>query len=199
MSRDGNSSTTLKLGARARRALGGGRVRAALSLGIVLGLGSVGTLAAWSNSATATSGVFRTAAIEVKLGPTGSASKNFSFDALAKTGLLPGTITEAVLPVQNSGDVKFNYSVSAKAIGNAAVAEQITINTFGGTACTGTALGGGALSTTTSTLLMTAPRGPVNIGTGDSICVRATTGDALWRSMQNQSVTVQFTVTATSV
>ncbi|NKU63947.1 hypothetical protein GS891_12655 [Rhodococcus hoagii] len=38
----------------------GSRTRAVASLGIVLGLGAIGTLAAWSDTATATSGVFST-------------------------------------------------------------------------------------------------------------------------------------------
>ncbi|NKS62899.1 hypothetical protein GS493_09345 [Rhodococcus hoagii] len=56
MSRHEITTSTPTVGGRVRRVLGGGRVRAALSLGIVLGLGSVGTLAAWSDTATATSG-----------------------------------------------------------------------------------------------------------------------------------------------
>ncbi|MBM4468803.1 hypothetical protein GS502_04665 [Rhodococcus hoagii] len=46
MSRHEITTSTPTVGGRVRRVLGGGRVRAALSLGIVLGLGSVGTLAA---------------------------------------------------------------------------------------------------------------------------------------------------------
>ncbi|NKW63306.1 hypothetical protein GS937_02055 [Rhodococcus hoagii] len=45
----------------------GSRTRAVASLGIVLGLGAIGTLAAWSDTATATSGVFSTGSVSLTL------------------------------------------------------------------------------------------------------------------------------------
>ncbi|WP_137723399.1 hypothetical protein [Prescottella subtropica] len=198
MSRDEISTSTPRVGARMRRVLGSGRVRAALSLGMVLGLGSVGTMAAWSTTATATSGAFGTATstpIAVKLGPSGQASKEFPFAALTKGGLLPGSSVDAVLPVQNTGDTAFTYGMTAQAAGDAAVAGQITISVYPGNTCTGTALGSGDLSVARTVVTN---RGVVAAGATDNLCVRATAGNSLTKTMQNKSITVKFTVTATS-
>ncbi|WP_305094041.1 SipW-dependent-type signal peptide-containing protein [Prescottella sp. R16] len=195
MSRDEISTSPPRVGTRVRRVLGGGRVRAALSLGIVLGLGSVGTMASWSTSVTATSGTFRTTAIEVQLGPSGQASKNFPFSDLTKSGLLPGSFVDAVLPVQNTGDMAFAYGMTAQASGDAGVAGQITVGVYAGSTCTGPALGSGDLSATRTVVT---DRGPVEAGATDTLCVRATAGNSLTKAMQGKSIGVTFTVTATS-
>lgn len=198
MSRHEITTSTPTVGGRVRRVLGGGRVRAALSLGIVLGLGSVGTLAAWSDTATATSGEFRTATMNLEVGPSGTSSKNYTFSGLTSSGLLPGTTTEATLPLQNKGELALNYSMTANATGNAAVAGQITISVFAGT-CSGNALASSALSTTSATAsLIPTPRA-ITAGGTDTLCIRATAGNSLTKAMQNQSINVVFTLTATSV
>lgn len=43
------------------------RTRAVLSLGMVFGLGAVGTMAAWSDTATATTGMFSTSSVNVQM------------------------------------------------------------------------------------------------------------------------------------
>lgn len=196
MSRDGIPRTPHTVSARMRRALGGGRVRAALSLGIVLGLGSVGTLAAWTNTATATSGEFRTGVIDLKLGPA-PGSDSYAFNAFSGSGLLPGSTVQAPLEVRNSGDVPFKYSMTAKATGNTDVAEQITLAVFENSNCSGVSTASVTLSTADQS--MVTDRGPIALSGVDTICVKATTGNFLYRSMQNQSINVVFSFTATSV
>ncbi|BCN67525.1 hypothetical protein RE943_09980 [Prescottella equi] len=196
MSRDENTSTTPALGARVRRAMGGGRVRAALSLGIVLGLGSVGTLAAWSDSATATSNDFKTGKIDLKLGPAPGAD-SFTFSAFNGSGLMPGSTVQALLDVRNTGDAPFKYSMKAKATGNVSVAEQITLAVFGTSNCSGTAIT--SFVVTASDQPMITDKGTIIPNDVDTICVKATTGNSLYKSMQNQSINVIFSFTATSV
>ncbi|WP_433610360.1 SipW-dependent-type signal peptide-containing protein [Prescottella agglutinans] len=198
MSRDEISNSTPTVGARMRKTLGGGRVRAALSLGIVLGLGSVGTLAAWSDTATATSGVFKTAAIDLKLGPA-PGTDSYAFSAFSGSGLLPGSTVQAPLEIRNAGDLAFNYSMTARAAGNTSVAGQIALTVFPNSNCSGNALGNPVtMSTTDQTLI--ANKGQVAATSGvDTICIRATAGNSLTKAMQNQSINVVFTLTATSV
>lgn len=70
MSTEQKSGGGARLGARMRSRLGETgwiRTRAVLSLGMVLGLGAVGTMAAWSDSATATTGMFSTSSVQLKV------------------------------------------------------------------------------------------------------------------------------------
>ena len=88
--------------------------------------------------------------------------------------------------------------MTANATGNAAVAGQITISVFAGT-CSGNALASSALSTTSATAsLIPTPRA-ITAGGTDTLCIRATAGNSLTKAMQNQSINVVFTFTATSV
>lgn len=172
-------------------------MRAALSLGIVLGLGSVGTLAAWSDSATAVSNDFKTGKIDLKLGPDATASDNFTFNAFTGSGLLPGSTAQASLDVRNKGDAPFKYSMAAKATGNMDVAGQITLSVFATPNCSGAAAKTITMSGADQTLIT--DKGPFVALTGlDTICVKATAGDALKKTMQNQSINVVFTFAATS-
>ncbi|WP_238773597.1 SipW-dependent-type signal peptide-containing protein [Prescottella equi] len=173
-------------------------MRAVLSLGIVLGLGSVGTLAAWSDSATATSNEFKTGKIDLKLGPEPGVD-SYTFSAFNGSGLMPGSTVQAPLDLRNAGDAPFKYTIKAKVTGSATVAPQIALSVFGTSNCTGTALGAiAAMSTTDQDLLATNnARGPVATSTADTICVRATAGDRLTKAMQSQSVSVVLTFAAT--
>lgn len=66
MSRDQETIRTARMGGRMSETAWI-RTRAVLSLGMVLGLGAVGTMAAWSGSTTATSGMFSTGSIRLEL------------------------------------------------------------------------------------------------------------------------------------
>nr|WP_314142727.1 SipW-dependent-type signal peptide-containing protein [uncultured Rhodococcus sp.] len=90
------------------------RARAIMSIGIVLGLGSVGTLAAWSDTATATSGVFTTGKIDIKLGDPAVDTLPPAFTTtMTKLDLFPNDTRSANLIVSNSGTVGFTYSITA--------------------------------------------------------------------------------------
>ncbi|MEV0948920.1 SipW-dependent-type signal peptide-containing protein, partial [Rhodococcus sp. NPDC049939] len=93
----------------------GGRPRAIASLGIVLGLGAFGTLAAWSDTATATSGVFSTGSIDLQIDGQQANPDAYAFTAWSKSGLYPGERSSAKLPIQNTGSTPLNYTVTATA------------------------------------------------------------------------------------
>ncbi|WP_231569428.1 SipW-dependent-type signal peptide-containing protein [Prescottella defluvii] len=118
------------------------RTRAVLSLGMVLGLGAVGTMAAWSNSATATSGVFSTGSIQLKLNGD---RPSHAFTALEKTSILKGNSVAAMLPVQNTGAVDFAYVAKATANGDAGLASSLTVAVYDGGSSNNTTCSGGTL------------------------------------------------------
>lgn len=90
MSKHEEQQAPASLGTRLVGGATSGRARAIMSVGIVLGLGAVGTLAAWTDNATATSGVFSTGSIEMKLNGDPGDPTAYGFTALTKTGMMPG-------------------------------------------------------------------------------------------------------------
>ncbi|RVW00080.1 SipW-dependent-type signal peptide-containing protein [Rhodococcus spongiicola] len=95
--------------------MSGGRPRALASLGIVLGLGAVATSAAWSDTATATSGVFSTGSIDLQIDGQDGNPDAYAFTAWSKSGLYPGERSSAKLPVQNTGTTPLSYTITASA------------------------------------------------------------------------------------
>jgi predicted ribosomally synthesized peptide with SipW-like signal peptide len=90
---------------RRRRLSKSGKIRAVLALGAVVGLGTVATLAAWSDTGAVT-GTFTTGTIDLKLnGQDGTVA----LTSLAMTNATPGTTVYSLLPVLNNGTVAFTY------------------------------------------------------------------------------------------
>ncbi|WP_430331105.1 SipW-dependent-type signal peptide-containing protein [Rhodococcus sp. ACT016] len=197
MSRDEISNSTPTVGARMRKALGGGRVRAALSLGIVLGLGSVGTLAAWSDTATATSGMFSTATVDLQLNDNPGNPTAYAFTNLTKSGMMPGEFAQATLPVQNKGATVFKYTMSATAAGDSGLAPLMKVTVLEST-CTTAIAGPLGLSTTASTPIITTGR-ELAASTGvEMLCLRVTLDPAVSMAMQNKTLNVSFAFAATT-
>lgn len=102
-----DASGTSAGGSRPRKRLSkSGKVRAVLALGTVVGLGTVATLAAWSDTGSAT-GSFSTGTLVLQLngvhgGPT-------AITALSMSNATPGTTIYALLPVNNAGSIPFTY------------------------------------------------------------------------------------------
>ncbi|MFC8527452.1 TasA family protein [Nocardia sp. NPDC057227] len=186
------------------------RVRALLTLGIVLGLGTAGTLAAWSDSATATSGTFSIGTLDLRVDDT----KELALPALALTGMLPGESVAAQLTAQNRGTIPLTYTMAASTpAGSAALAGYLQISIHPGGAasnaaangmrtgtCSGTRLAQATLTAGGSTPLVSTAR-PIAAGTGtDPLCVVAQLTTAAPVAVQNQSVaSVRFAFTATAV
>ncbi|MBY4129697.1 hypothetical protein HQO83_14965 [Rhodococcus fascians] len=93
------------------------RARAIMSIGIVLGLGAVGTLAAWSDTATATSGTFTTGRLDIKVGtPAVDNDPPLFATTLANPAIFPGDTVSAGLLVANSaGSVANTFTISVLA------------------------------------------------------------------------------------
>lgn len=172
------------------------RARAIMSIGIVLGLGAVGTLAAWSDTAIATSGVFTTGRIDIKLGADPGVDNNpaaFS-TALTNTAIVPGNVVTAPLLVRNSGTVAFNYTLSVVA-SNTGIGNLLNSSVFE-TACGPTALSS-VTGLGTSKPFAGFPR-TIAVGATDQLCISVTMPAGTTVPALGATGTVTYTLVATS-
>ncbi|QCQ90549.1 TasA family protein [Rhodococcus sp. SGAir0479] len=192
-----------------RRHRTGVRVRALLCLGGILGIGAVGTLAAWNEKATATSGTFGTGTITLQLDNT----KTLAMNTLAATNLLPGESVAAMVTVQNKGTLPLTYTMAATTpTGSPPVASQLFVATHsGGTAtntttaglrsgsCSGTKVAEAPLAAAGSVPVIATPR-PVVARTGtELLCVSVRLAASAPVNVQNQTLsTVRLVFTATA-
>lgn len=163
------------------------RARAVLSLGMVFGLGAVGTMAYWTDTATAESGLFSTGEEPLILKINGE-DPVFSFGVIPNLGR--GQSVAAMVELQNEGSIDLVYSVDLVATelqsqvdfgtqpgGDAAQLRQnMTVSLYagGGTdgmTCDGTEVTTPSLPPTTATTLLTGASLPGE--TTDVYCIQA--------------------------
>ena len=172
------------------------RLRALLSLGIVAGFGAVGTLAAWTDSATATA-QFSAGTLDLTL--NGEADDAVDLTSLTMTNMYPGSAKAAVLTVANTGSLPFAYNFATTATGNAALATALTLSVApGGLAadginCAGTALSLGSASLAGSSLTSARTLAPA---AAEQLCIRVSLPAAADNSLQGTSTTATLTFTA---
>ena len=135
------------------------RLRALLASGMVLGLGAVGTLAAWTDESTATA-TFTAGTLDLKLKmmPDGTLADSVVMTSLDVTAMYPGVSKAAMVQVSNSGSLPLTYTLTGSAVAGA--------GGLGGNLCTSLLVGvysGGSASNTATTGSCTGTR----IGTAD--------------------------------
>ncbi|WP_394941391.1 SipW-dependent-type signal peptide-containing protein [Psychromicrobium sp. YIM B11713] len=182
--------------------------RLVLCCGMVFGLGAVGSLAAWQDSSTTTSGNLSAGTIDLTLrqGSSGADGAvgigvNFSFSDLAGTGLVPnGTAIAKQLTPKNSGSIKFGYQIAVSGSGTLATdSTGLNIKILPSATCTPSMVGNtGALYSGKIGGAATAAR-TLTANATDPLCVLAWLDAATANSLQGQSGTVQLTFTATQV
>ena len=197
MSKHEEQQAPASLGTRLVRGATSGRARATMSVGIVLGLGAVGTLAAWTDNATATSGVFSTGSIEMKLNGDPGDPTAYGFTTLTKTGMMPGDSVTATLPVQNTGAAQFKYTLAATATGEAALAPFMKVTVLD-QSCTTAIAGPLGLSTTASTPIITAGRQLAATTGSETLCFKVTLDPGVTTALQSKSLNVSFQFAATT-
>ncbi len=174
------------------------RVRAVLAVGTVLGLGAVGTLAAWTDSSTATTGTFSTGTIDLRLGSGATDPNPFSFTTFALSNMAPGSEKEATLQVNNSGSLPFTYNVVGSATNSGGGSDQLgsalTLQIYAGSSCSGTVLNSPAKFTFTG---LTAAR-TLTAGTNETLCFKATLPAGADTALQGKSTVGTFVFTATT-
>lgn len=179
------------------------RVRAALALGILLGVGAVNTSAYWTDRAELRGGILTAGTLDIKLGVPAVDNNPPQFRAdLAMDDMVPGSRKDAVVRVSNAGTVPLVFSVSGTATNNGPGADQmgsslrlaVYPSSSGGT-CTGTPLATDVVPT--GRVLADQPE----LGDGDirDLCVRATLPDDADAAVQGQSTQVTLTFHAKQV
>ncbi|WP_285184430.1 SipW-dependent-type signal peptide-containing protein [Rhodococcus sp. MEB041] len=171
------------------------RLRALLSLGIVLGLGSVGTMAAWSETATATSGVFTTGYVDLKLDGVDNDPVKFKADVQA-TAMMPGTTITTPLVVSNSGTVPFRYSTKVRA-STSELGNLLKVAIAAGS-CPGSEISSATTLSSTSDATIFSARGPVAASGSDPLCVAVSIPASVILPVIPASGTITLTFDATS-
>ncbi|MDZ7930104.1 SipW-dependent-type signal peptide-containing protein [Rhodococcus sp. NPDC076796] len=200
MSRHSDTAGPRAVLRRTGSALISARARAIMSIGIVLGLGAVGTLAAWSDTATATSGTFTTGRLDIKVGDPAVDNNPTAFSTtLANPAIFPGDTVAAGLLVSNAtGSVANTYTVSVVA-SNAALGNRLNSSVHTGLP-SGSACSGAAISTVTgleTSKPFPALNRPLAVNGSDQLCISVTmTAGA--QPTPALSGTITYTITATS-
>ncbi|MGL4305275.1 MAG: SipW-dependent-type signal peptide-containing protein [Mycobacteriaceae bacterium] len=178
------------------------RARAVLTLGLVFGLGTVGTLAIWSDTATATSGIFSTGTVDITIDNNEGKPTAYGFTALGMTGMLPGNSKAAMLAVRNKGTLPFTYTTTSSVSG--ALATNLKVKIYAGGAATNTATTGTCSVTTTNlydgTLagVSTAARTLAATTGLDNLCFLVTLDTSTPISQQSATATATFIFNATA-
>jgi predicted ribosomally synthesized peptide with SipW-like signal peptide len=186
------------------RALSSTRTRAILTIGCVLGLGTVGTLAYWTDSAAITGGTFTAGHLDLQVNDSNTPPPVTS---LAMSNMAPGESVAATFTVQNKGTVDFTYTLGATASGT--LAPHLRFATYtGGTATNGTSGGlrvgscSGAVQTTNQTLsggstpVIPTAQTLVNTSGTQVVCVVATLDAATPNTVGGSTATATFTANA---
>ncbi|MDV8010696.1 SipW-dependent-type signal peptide-containing protein [Rhodococcus sp. IEGM 1241] len=207
MSKHEEQQAPASLGTRLIRGATSGRARAIMSVGIVLGLGAVGTMAAWSDNASATSGVFSTGTMDLQINDD-QGSPSYGFTTLTKSGMVPGNSISAMLPVQNKGTSAFSYTMSATASAStlaplmkvAVYSEGAATNANNVGTCSGTLIETSKPFTSGGTVNVIAAPRPLAASTGvENLCFLVTLDPAATVDVQNQTVSATFNFNAATV
>ncbi|KRF11496.1 hypothetical protein ASG90_17340 [Nocardioides sp. Soil797] len=183
------------------RALRSTRARAALALGTLVGLGSISTMAYWTDSATVEGGTFTAGTLDIKLGSPAVDNNPPQFTTdFAMTDMVPGSTKDAIIKVSNVGTVPFTYTITASATNSGAGSDQlggaIRIATYRGS-CGGTVLQG---SVTPSAVNISRPAlGVAPAANAEDLCFRAELPGDANTALQGKSTVVTLTFAAKQV
>lgn len=176
------------------------RLKALLSLGMVLGLGAVGTLAAWTDESTATA-TFSAGTLDLKLGslPGGPFTDTAALTTLDMPAMYPGVSKAGMVTISNSGTVPLSYTLNGAGTGTLGAALKVSVYA-GGTAtndattgtCTGTLLGTADLPLT-GTLISSARSLPA--ASTESLCLLVKLPSTAANALQGTTSAATFTFT----
>ncbi|MDH3007066.1 MULTISPECIES: SipW-dependent-type signal peptide-containing protein [Gordonia] len=177
------------------------RVRAVLACGIVFGLGTVGTMAAWSATNTTTSGTFTTGSVDLWLNNV-NATTTAPLALNLGTGVLPGQSRAVMINVQNRGPSAAMYTTTIRGATEGARAMTLSVAVGGsvsGNTCTASPVLTGQAITASATPIL-GNRGELAATTGtDPLCMQLTLPTAAANTLQSAPVTVVVTFTGTAV
>lgn len=177
-------------------------VRLALSAGVLLGGGAIGTFAYWTDSATVTSGSLTAGTMDLQFDTSGAVGLNTGYAKtdLTWSGFIPGDTKAFDLKVSNVGNAKFTYNAqvaqgSTWTFTDNPVVVQLYSGAVSGGACTGTALGSAQTVSTTGQAVFTTDQ-TLLAGTSSSLCLKLTFATGAAVTDQGKSGTLAFAFTA---
>lgn len=187
------------------------RTRALLSVGLLLGFGSIGTYASWSDTAVVSGGAISSGTMDLQFDSGGAAGTGTGYakSSITWSGLAPGEHKAFNLTVRNVGNPPFTYGATVTRGSTPAwtfTGTPVTVQLFAGTAvadttypqqdgCTGAALGPvQSVDATGKTLLTTAQE--LAPGGSQSVCAVVGLATAADNANQGRTGSVALTFTA---
>lgn len=168
------------------RRLRSARTRAVLSLGLLVGFGSLSTFAYWTDTATISGGTLQSGSMDMQFDTNGAVGigTNYSRNNISWSGLAPGERKSFALTVRNVGNPVFTYSATGTRGTSPAwtfTGTPITVQLFTGTpvpdttypqvdGCSGASIGEAQPIDATSKNLITTPRDLAG-GGSEALCV----------------------------
>lgn len=168
------------------RLLASARTRALLSLGLLVGFGSIGTYAYWTDTAQVNTGTITSGRMDLQFDAGGAAGTGTAYSRgnITWNGLAPGERKAFNLQVNNVGNPPFTYTASVTrgtSPGWTYVGSPVTVQLFTGNAvpkntypqqdtCSGGAIGGVQTVDETNKQLITNPRS-LTAGGNEGLCV----------------------------
>jgi predicted ribosomally synthesized peptide with SipW-like signal peptide len=175
---------------------------------MVLGLGAVGTLAAWTDQSTATA-TFSAGTLDLKLKmlPDGTLADSVAVTSLDMTAMYPGVSKAAMVQASNSGSLPLTYTLTGSAVAGAAglggnLGTSLLVGVYsGGTAsntattgsCTGTRIGTADVTLVGS--LISVPRALAAAST-ENLCLVVSLPASAANNLQGTGTTATFTFSA---
>ncbi|MGH3348576.1 MAG: TasA family protein, partial [Nocardioides sp.] len=181
----------------------------ALSLGVVIGIGSVSTFAYWTDDAVISGTTFSSGTLDLRVNGVDS----YATTTLSMTAMVPGATSAEVLTLRNNGTVPLKYTMTgglgganAADYGNAAALRLTVVS--GGTrtgsgnsaTCTGgtTIVNAVPLTATIATPIIGTRRGPLAAGATEALCFQVTFSSTAPSTLQGKTASASFTISGTS-
>ncbi|GAA0189541.1 hypothetical protein GCM10008944_01000 [Cytobacillus oceanisediminis] len=186
-------------------------MRALLAMGLVVGLGSVNTMAFWTDDAVLDAGTIQTGSLDLLVaGNLAGAGGTTTSPSLALTDMVPGESVAVTVPVQRAAStVGFTYTAKATASGALAPYLRWTVSAgSAGTAsssglrtntCGGTPLVTGVTLTGTASDVIASPRTLSGATMSENICLRVELPSGTANAAQGASATASFVFDATQL
>lgn len=189
------------------------RIRAILSLGIILGLGSVNTLAFWTDSATMTTGPIASSSLDLQLsGNLSGQGGTWNNAAFTFSNMIPGESFAVTVPIQRAaGTAPFTYTATGAASGGlsshlrwevragTAGAPSTSANGVRTQSCGGTVLSSGATLSASPTSVIPTARPLTGSNYSENICIQVSLPATATNAAQSQSSAATFVFDATQV
>lgn len=181
------------------------RIKAVLSLGILVGFGAVSTLASWTGQATATSSI-STATVALGVGGAAGSASSASYQMpIMGNNLLPGATSASIVVVKNTGSISAPYSFQGKITesGSATLGSALSIQVKIGASVSGS---GSSVTCSGGTVLMTKTAGSkfdsptdtrtLTPGSSESLCVQYSLPVTAANALQGTSTTIALDFTS---